>query len=583
MIQNQKQDNNKQVNHNRHYKNSYNNSKQDKCDSFQMNSVNNIKNDSNSACFNQKYCFEWNIPLNDNLVNIQGYPLSSLIDKFELPEYDECMSMHQCAITKKIPLNGTLYIYNSKICFFSRYNADTLVGKATIVSIPLSDVSSVQKKKTGFIFNQGIEIILKNHQHFFFSAFKDRDQAYNYMTELLSWQKRLQPSAEDLNIECIRQELQALKQQIEQSQISKKTSKKKIFSQNNAGNGLQKDVQYEEKQQDIIQLSSDEEEDEEEWEEIKSVEEMQKKKEVENQWNQHIDKLTQVYQQRVEKLRNAVLNNFEVSTKAKWTSIDIKNVSAKEIYILFFGNNIFEDEKQVAYTNFGMYYNTTVLNELNMVYSDIVPEPPLYFTNLYDNNKLEIIDYAEYSTRKCTFTHIIKEPFMPKSCDCFIEEKIYWVSPKEILIERELAFQGIPLSSHFNPRVIYQILETGESDQIKTQIRSGYYIHYVKDTWFKSKIDKTSDEENIKNWEKISKLYIKYSEIWIKRREQGLQLQKKQKAAIHSSQIKQQTNCNPEPQNNVDQDLEIIQSSQNTDDKQIADIADVSQSMCNIF
>lgn len=56
------------------------------------------------------------------------------------PEYDECMSMHSCAITKKIALNGIFYIYNSKICFFSRYNCDTLLGKATVVSIPLSDI-----------------------------------------------------------------------------------------------------------------------------------------------------------------------------------------------------------------------------------------------------------------------------------------------------------------------------------------------------------------------------------------------------------------------------------------------------------
>lgn len=75
-----------------------------------------------------------------------------------------------------------------------------------------------------------------------------------------------------------------------------------------------------------------------------------------------------------------------------------------------------------------------------MSYSEIVPEPPLYFTNLYDNNKLEIIDFPEFSTRKSSFTHKIKEAFMPKSCECFLEEKIYWVSPKEILIEKELSF-----------------------------------------------------------------------------------------------------------------------------------------------
>lgn len=118
----------------------------------------------------------------------------------------------------------------------------------------------------------------------------------------------------------------------------------------------------------------------------------------------------------------------------------LKNISAKEIYLLFFGNNVFEDENEKTYSNFGIYYNTHALKEQNLSYSQITPEPPLYFTNLFDNNKLEMIDFKEFSTRKCTFTHIIKEQFMPKSCECSIEEKIYWVSPKEILIEKELTF-----------------------------------------------------------------------------------------------------------------------------------------------
>lgn len=90
-----------------------------------------------------------------------------------------------------------------------------------------------------------------------------------------------------------------------------------------------------------------------------------------------------------------------------------------------------------------------------MRFTEISPDPPVYFTNLYENNKLEIIDFTEYSIRKCTFTHPIKEIFMPKSCECNLEEKIYWVSPKEILIERDITFEGIPLSNNITPRVVY--------------------------------------------------------------------------------------------------------------------------------
>lgn len=96
-----------------------------------------------------------------------------------------------------------------------------------------------------------------------------------------------------------------------------------------------------------------------------------------------------------------------------------------------------------------------MLKESNVSYSEIFPEPPLYFTNLFDNNKLEMINFNEFSTRKCIFSSKTKELCMPKNCECIIEEKIYWVSPKEILIEMELSFKDIPLSSNFHPRIIY--------------------------------------------------------------------------------------------------------------------------------
>lgn len=49
------------------------------------------------------------------------------------------------------------------------------------------------------------------------------------------------------------------------------------------------------------------------------------------------------FDERSRRLKKLVLENEEV-LKAKWTTLALFKVSAKETFILFFGNNEFEDE-----------------------------------------------------------------------------------------------------------------------------------------------------------------------------------------------------------------------------------------------
>jgi len=42
----------------------------------------------------------------------------------------------------------------------------------------------------------------------------------------------------------------------------------------------------------------------------------------------------------------------------------------------------------------------------------------------------------------------------------------------------------------------------------------------MKDTWFKSAIEKSAQEENNKNIDKLIPTFIKYVALWIKNREQ---------------------------------------------------------------
>lgn len=149
-----------------------------------------------------------------------------------------------------------------------------------------------------------------------------------------------------------------------------------------------------------------------------------------------------------------------------WSSVSLPGITAKEVFLLFFGNNAFEDDKKKRYVNFSAFYNLTVAKELDMTFTEIHPAPPVYFSNLYENNKLEVVDYADFSQRTCSFRHPISEPFMPKTCDCVMKERIHWVSPAEFIIDRELTLQGIPLASSFSPQVLYIIRESDEGTEI---------------------------------------------------------------------------------------------------------------------
>lgn len=116
---------------------------------------------------------------------IQGDCESPILTITCRPEFDECVSFHSCALSSAIPLHGVLYVYNSRMCFFSAYNAATLIGRATIVTIPISEVDRVDKRKTGAIFDEAMEVMLKCKLSFLFTALKERDQAFSHANQLI--------------------------------------------------------------------------------------------------------------------------------------------------------------------------------------------------------------------------------------------------------------------------------------------------------------------------------------------------------------------------------------------------------------
>ncbi len=69
-----------------------------------------------------------------------------------------------------------MYIFNEKIVFHSNFNNKTLVGD-TILVFPFTDIKSIEKKKTAFVFDNAISIFTVKGE-LFFTSFMARDKAY---------------------------------------------------------------------------------------------------------------------------------------------------------------------------------------------------------------------------------------------------------------------------------------------------------------------------------------------------------------------------------------------------------------------
>ena len=94
----------------------------------------------------------------------------------------------------------------------------------------------------------------------------------------------------------------------------------------------------------------------------------------------------------------------------------------------------------IAHDNFSTFYAKEILKEKDVICGEIYPEPPLFFSDLYCNDTLEILTKPEFSQRNSSFTHVSKDSLFPSTCKCALKEKIYWISPKEFLVEREIMF-----------------------------------------------------------------------------------------------------------------------------------------------
>jgi len=96
---------------------------------------------------------------------------------FGLPASEELVEEYNCALQRKILLQGKMYVFSSYVCFYSN-----VFGYITKRSIALKEVTGVSKaKNVGF--PNSIRIVHKGKQ-MFFTSFLSREDAYRLIVTL---------------------------------------------------------------------------------------------------------------------------------------------------------------------------------------------------------------------------------------------------------------------------------------------------------------------------------------------------------------------------------------------------------------
>ncbi|QDZ19061.1 hypothetical protein HOP50_02g15700 [Chloropicon primus] len=96
---------------------------------------------------------------------------------FGLPDNEELVEEYNCALQRKILLQGKMYVFSCYVCFYSN-----VFGYITKRSLALKDVTSISKaKNVGF--PNSIKIVHKGKQ-MFFTSFLSREDAFKLIISL---------------------------------------------------------------------------------------------------------------------------------------------------------------------------------------------------------------------------------------------------------------------------------------------------------------------------------------------------------------------------------------------------------------
>ncbi|KAI9278893.1 hypothetical protein BDA99DRAFT_531623 [Phascolomyces articulosus] len=97
-----------------------------------------------------------------------------------IPEKEKLLEIYRCAFQKDILIQGHLYVFEHHICFKANF-----FGWTTKIEFSISNIISIEKRKTIKLFPNAIEIREKsNEKSHVFTSFMSRDSAYQLIMDL---------------------------------------------------------------------------------------------------------------------------------------------------------------------------------------------------------------------------------------------------------------------------------------------------------------------------------------------------------------------------------------------------------------
>ena len=117
-------------------------------------------------------------------------PRSTFIKK-KFPKFDPknelVLDNFACAFNSpKILLQGMLYLTDKCCYFYSPFNEKTLVGQGSKIQIQFTELRSVKKESSMFIFPNAIRFIYKSGEQILFKSFLSRDTCFSFILSLMT-------------------------------------------------------------------------------------------------------------------------------------------------------------------------------------------------------------------------------------------------------------------------------------------------------------------------------------------------------------------------------------------------------------
>ena len=136
----------------------------------------------------------------------------------------------------------------------------------------------------------------------------------------------------------------------------------------------------------------------------------------------------------------------------------------------------------------GKYYASR--KDTEVVMTQWAPSPPVLFGGSSDI-------WPVSSRRVHTFTHPVKvrAPLIPATCTCKEAYEVFFLSETQMIIEVDVKVDSVPFADHFTTRARWLLEEVDR----RTYVDLHYGMHFHKDTWFQSRIEKSGVDEFTEN------------------------------------------------------------------------------------